>query len=72
MSPIPSGARSWSRSSWLLPDRIRTGHRSTRTASSASRASSGRSAIVFVDSLPKNSYGKVLKRELRLRLESER
>ena len=27
---------------------------------------------VFVDSLPKNSYGKVLKRELRLRLASER
>ena len=30
------------------------------------------SCYVFVDSLPKNSYGKVLKRELRLRLESER
>ena len=41
--------------------------RSTGSASTTSRASSGRKRYRFVDALPKNNYGKVLKTELRTR-----
>ena len=40
----------------------------TRTCSSASPGSSGPKRYEFIDELPKNSYGKVLKRALRERL----
>ena len=62
--PIPNGARKSWPSSWASPapeDRAS----STRSASTPSRASSGRSDYVFVEALPKNNYGKVLKTELR-------
>ena len=38
---------------------------STASASTTSRASSGRSDYRFVEALPKNNYGKILKTELR-------
>ena len=67
--PIPNGARSSSPSSCARPGAtLDDARRSTRTAWSTSPASSGPSATCFVDALPKNNYGKVLKTELRERL----
>ena len=66
--PIPSGARSWSPSSCRSRARARRRARSTRTAWRSIARFKRPKRYRFVDALPKNNYGKVLKTELRARL----
>ena len=70
--PIPSGARSSSPSSWRSPDSASTTRRSTRYCLERIARFKRPKRYLFVEALPKNNYGKVLKTELRARLRAPR
>jgi long-chain acyl-CoA synthetase len=67
--PTPSGARWWWPSSWRMPARRSTPEALDAHCLAQMARFKRPKRYVFVDALPKNNYGKVLKTALRERLQ---